>query len=46
MLDKLLEGQQDPLAEDLIHIMLALDRQPKHYPALAGPGQDWLLVLS
>lgn len=37
ILDKLLGDQQDSLAEDPIHIMLALDPEPKHYPALARP---------
>lgn len=37
ILDKLLGDQQDSLAEDPIHITLALDPEPKHYPALARP---------
>ena len=33
------------MAEDSIHRMIALDAEPKHYPSLAGPRKNWLLVL-
>ena len=33
------------MAGDSIHIMLALDAEPKHYPALDGLRQNWLLLL-